>query len=166
MFEVSNQMDKFGGVLIFFIFFHLLGWLYDVTAPRWIKKLNGGPSFSARRLHTSTIYYIRRPCFKFGEVPPWYEKVRIIKLHEFSQTNVTAPLIIFCPFQGKEVCICLVELSFGGGKEDLLCRIFNFFRFFLKLCSGVVKNDCISKLVLDSLVFGSCWASSLFGGFL
>ncbi len=38
-------------------------------------QLNGGPSFSSRRLHTSTRYYIRRPCFKFGEVPPRYEKV-------------------------------------------------------------------------------------------
>ncbi len=36
MFEISSQMDKFWGVLIFY-FFHLPGWPYDVTAPRWIK---------------------------------------------------------------------------------------------------------------------------------
>jgi hypothetical protein len=27
---------------------------------------------------------------------------------------------VFTPFKGKEVCICLVEFSFGDGKEDLV----------------------------------------------
>jgi hypothetical protein len=31
MLEVSSQMDKFGGVLIFILFFHLPGWPYYVT---------------------------------------------------------------------------------------------------------------------------------------
>jgi hypothetical protein len=81
----------------------------------------------------------------------------MIERFESCEKSFQQLFLRFGSFKGKEMCICLVEFSFGGGKEDLLCRIFirssGVFPWNCSLvCRGIFSNFHLGEFIFN-LIF-------------
>jgi hypothetical protein len=106
---------------------------------------------TSKKLRTFLLVVSPRSFGLDGGDTRWKNVIFVAFSAQFFAFSAQHFLCSVCPLKGKEVCICRVEFSFGGGQEDLLCRIFMW-------SSGVVDHrfSLVCREILSNFHLGEC----------